>query len=314
MTTDKKVKEVMERADLTIAALTTNGGLLQPEQSQTFIDEVQEQPTMLSQVRVIPMNSPTYHVHKIGFAERILRAARIAGGAQDDGDNARNLRVADRSAPVTRQIELVSKEVMAEVRIPYEVVEDNIERGNFESHVMRLMAERAAQDLEEWAIRGDTGSGDAYLALVDGLVKKATTNVVDNLNAGPNPDMFRDAHLAMPQRYLRNMGSLRHFMTVQDEIRYRSNVSNRATGLGDSALQTTGSLTPYGVAIDRTPFMTPNTALLTFPQNIMFGIHRDIMVETERSIRSREFVIVLSTRVDVQYEDEEAVVKIININ
>ena len=312
--TSKRVQEVIERADITISDLTTNGGLLLPEQSNRFLDEVQEQPTMLQQVRVIRMNSPTMNINKIKFADRIMKAASQTGQAEDDGSNARILPKADRSKVTTRQISLSSKEVMAEVHIPYEVLEDNIERGNFETHVLRLMAERSAQDLEEWMITADTASGDAYLALQDGLLKSATSNVVDNLNAGLTPDTFRDAQLAMPQRYLRNLSAMRNFVTVQDAIRYRSNVAARATGYGDSALQGSGELVAYGVPVQSTPFMTANTALFTFPQNIVFGIHRDILVETEKNIRSREIVIVMSTRVDVVYEDEEAVVKVTNIN
>jgi len=312
--TTKRVQQVLERADITVTDLTNDGGLLLPQQSDQFLDEVQEQPTILSQVRVVRMTSPTARINKIGFDSRIMRAASQTGQAEDDGSNARILAKADRSKVTTRQIELVSKEVMAEVHIPYEVLEDNIERGNFETHVLRLIAERAAQDLEEWIITADTGSGDAYLALQDGLLVSATTNVVDNLNAGLTPDTFRDAQLAMPQRYLRNLANMRNFVTVQDAIRYRSNVAARATGYGDSALQTSQELAAFGAPVQATPFMSANTALFTFPQNIAFGIHRDIMVESERNIRSRELIIVLSTRIDVVYEDEEAVVKITNMN
>lgn len=309
-----RVKEVLHRADMTIGDLTNNGGLLNPTQANKFIDEVQEQPTMLSQVRMIRMPSPTYKIDKIGFASRIMKAALQTGSAEDDGSNPRILPKADRSAVTTRQIELVSKEVMAEVRIPYEVLEDNIERGTLESHIMTLMVQQSAQDLEEWMITADESSGDDYLALTDGLLVLATSNVVDNLSAGPNPDMFRDAQLAMPQRYLRNLAAMRNFLTVQDTIRYRSNVSARATGFGDSALQSAQQINAYGAPVEQTPFMSANTALFTIPQNILFGIHRDILIETEKNIRSREIVIVLSTRVDTQYEDEEAVVKITNIN
>lgn len=312
--TIRRVAQVLERADITISDLTTDGGLLLPEQSDQFLDEIQEQPTMLSQVRVIRMNSHTVKINKIGFASRIMKAANQSGQAEDDGSNARILAKADRSRVTTRQIELISREVMAEVHIPYEVLEDNIERGNFETHVLRLIAERSAQDLEEWIITADKSSGDAYLALQDGLLISATSNVVDNLNAGLTPDTFRDAQLAMPQRYLRNLANMRNFVTVQDAIRYRSNVAARATGFGDSALQSAAQINAFGAPVEPTPFMAANTALFTIPQNILFGIHRDIMVESERNIRSRELIIVLSTRIDVTYEDEQAVVKITNIN
>ncbi len=52
-------------------------------------------------------------------------------------------------------------------------------QGDFKDTIMALMAERVAIDLEELAILGDTGSGDAYLALLDGFLVAATSNIVD---------------------------------------------------------------------------------------------------------------------------------------
>lgn len=59
--------------------------------------------------------------------------------------------------------------------------------------------------------------------------------------------------------------------------------------------------------------MPAATGLFTFPQNILFGIQRDIQVETDKDIRSRELVFVLTARIDVLWDDEDAVVKYTNI-
>jgi len=313
---NKRVKEVLARADIGVGDLLSDGGLLQAEQAERLIDEVEEQPTMINRVRTVRMNSHTLKIDKVGFDSRIMKAAPQGTSpyADDDGTNDRHLAAASRSKVTTRQIELVTKEVMAEIHIPYDVLEDNLERGNFESHVLTLMARRAAQDLEEWIISADDASLDSYLALTNGVMKLATSNVVDNLSAGLSPDTFRDAMLAMPQRYLRMQGQMAHFTTVQDEIRYRSNVAQRATGFGDSALTGASPIFAHGVPVTPTPFMIADQALFTMPENIVFGIQRDILVETEKDIRARALVIVMSTRVDVQVEDEEALVKITNIN
>lgn len=320
MPTRRKVEQVLERADITVTDLLNDGGHLPDEQANAFIDEVEEQPTLLNQVRFVRMNAPTVKIDKIGIDSRIMKAAPQGTQpfAADDGTNSRILAAADRSKVTTRQVELVAKEVMAELHIPYDVLEDNLERGNFETHVMTLMARRASQDLEEWFISADTGNvADDYLALEDGILARltgVTSNVVDNMSAGVNPDMFADAMLAMPQRYLRNLGALKHFVTVQDAIRYRSNVSQRATGYGDSALQGNIPLAAHGVDLVQTPFMAQNTAVFCNPQNLIFGIYRDILVETERLIRARELVIVMSTRVAVSIEDTQGCVKVINVN
>lgn len=310
-------QSLIARADLALADLTANGGLLQPEQSSTFIDLILEQPTVLKQVRQVRMNGPERKIARIGFDSRILRAAIQAGGANDDGSNDRYVRKADRAKPTTSQISLMTKEVIAEVRIPYEALEDNIEGGSLEGHIMRLIAERAAVDLEELCLAGDTASGDAYLALQDGWLKRMTPHVVNNASAGCTPDMFTSGLLAMPQKYLRNLAMLKHFVSVANTIKYRQNVSKRATGFGDSALQQSVPIFAQGVAVEAAPMLAAvgsgNSGILTFPQNLLFGIQRDIRVETDKDIRSREYIIVLTCRVAVQIDDVQATVKYTNI-
>jgi hypothetical protein len=308
--------ELVKRADIALSDLSTNGGLLNPEQANMFIDMVQETPTILNQSRVVTMNAPSMKINRLGFGSRIMAAAPQGASpyADDDGTNDRYLLAADRSSPTTSNILLETVETIAEVHLPYEVLEDNIEGQSFEEHVMRLIAARAAEDFEELALEGDTGHAtDTYLQLLDGLLATATSNVVDNLSAGISPDVFEAGLLAMPQKYLRNRSALRNFIPVAQEIKYRANVAKRATGYGDSALQEGGGLVAYGVPVEGAPLMPAATGLLTYPQNILFGIQRQIQIETEKDIRARSIIIVLTARVDVKWDDQEAVVKYINV-
>lgn len=306
---------VLERTDWAVSDITSNGGLLNPDQANMFIDMVQEQPTILNQARVVRMNASSAKINRLGFGGRIMQAA--PGGtspfAADDGTNDRYLAAALRSAPTTSQITLTSKEIMAEVPLPYEMFEDNIEGAGIEDHLMQLIVAQAAQDLEVWALTADTGSGDAYLALNDGLLKTATTNVSDNGSAGISPDVFETGLLTMPQKYLANLSGLQQIIPVADTIRYRANVAKRATGYGDSALTEDNRLVAYGVPVNAAPLMPASTGLFTYPQNILFGIQRDVRIETMRDIRSRQIVIVLTMRVDCKWDDEAAVVKYTNI-
>lgn len=312
-------QELARRADLVLADLNANGGLLDAEQANTFIDMVMEQPTILRQVRQIRMNAPERKINKIGFASRIMKAAPQGSTPfeQDNGINNRYLAAADRSKPTTSQIQLNTKEVIAEVRLPYEVLEDNIEGQSFESHVMRLIAERAAIDFEEFSLFADTGSGDAYLALQDGWLKRMTSHVVNNASAGVSPDMFQAGLLAMPQKYLRNLAAMKHIVSVANTIKYRGKVAQRATGYGDSMLTQGGPIYAHGVPVEAAPMLaaqgTGNQGIFTHPQNLIFGIQRQLQVETDKDIRSREIIIVLTARVALQIEDEDASVKYTNI-
>lgn len=311
--------ENLARADLAIAQLESNGGLLNPEQSNTFIDMVMDQPTILQQCRIERMSAPEKWINRMGFGSRIMRAARTTGSAKDDGDNDRYMRATDRAAPTTSQIQLTSSEVIAEVRIPYEVLEDNVEGMSMEAHIMRLIAERAALDFEEFALWADTtlSGSDPYLGLQDGWLKRSSVHEYDNLDAGMNPDVAAAALLTLPQKYLRYLPQMRGFISMANTIRYRQQVSERQTGAGDAAMMGTLPLYAHGLRLEGAPMLAADNigakGLVTFPKNLIFGIRRDINVETDKDIRSREYIIVLTARAGLQVDDTSAVVRLVNI-
>lgn len=305
--------QLSRKADLALSNLASDGGLLDAEQNNTFIRKLIDAPTMLREVRTVPMGAPQMKINKIGFGSRILKAATQTGGANDDGTNDRYLTEANRSKPTTSKVELATDEVIAEVRIPYEVIEDNIEKGNLTDTILALIAERAALDLEELLISGDTASGDAYLALQNGILKLATSHVVNNLNAGPSAEMFNTVKKALPTKYRRNLSANRFYFSMDVESDYRLLVANRQTGLGDATLTGAADLPVMGVPLKGVALMPNASGILTVPQNIIFGIQRNVRIEQDRDIRSREVVIVLTARVAIQIEEEDAVVKVTNV-
>lgn len=309
--------DLIRRADLALSDLSSNGGLLLAEQENAFIDMVYEQPTLIAQCRRVPMSASSKKINRFGFASRITHAASQTGGAEDTGANGRYLAAAKRAKPTTGQIELNTKEYISEIRVPYEVLEDNIEGQSMESTLMRHIATQYALDMEEFGLFSDTASGDADLALQDGWLKRFTSNVVDNASAGVSPDLFDSVLLALPQKYLRQQAMLRHYVSPANTIKYRSAVSKRATGYGDAALTQDIQLYAGGVPIERAPMLSADgtgaKGLTTYPQNLLFGIQRGVSIETDKDIRSREIIVVLTTRVAFQVDDQAAGVKILNI-
>ena len=308
--------ELIKKAHLTVADLEANGGKLNPEQSNAFIQKLIEQPTILNVARTVRMTAPQRLIEKIGFGTRIMHAA-TSGTALNAGD---------RAVPTTEKLQLSTKEVIAEVNLPYDVIEDNIERGNIGTGsdgsdtgggivdtIMNLIAQRAAADLEELALLGDTGSGDTYLAQLDGYIKQANVNVVDWQNGLIDRALFKKGVQTIEPKYLRNRASMRHYVSVRNEIEYRDTLADRQTGLGDAQFQGTGRVFANGIPLVTAELMPETNALTTNPQNLIWGVQRDMHFEVDKDIRQRLWILVLTLRIDFLIEEAEAIIKYENI-
>lgn len=305
---------LIKKADIALSDLANDGGLLNPEMTDRFIRTLIDEPTIINRARTVTMNAPTRKINKIGFGSRILRPATSHTA----------LDAADRSKPDLSQIQLDTEEVIAEVQIPYDVLEDNIEGGNINAGmtsgagglhatIVTLMAQRAALDLEELLLLGDTGSGDPYLALLDGYLKRSTSHVVDAGGATIDKSLLKAGVKAMPDKYLRNRAALAHMVSVDNDTEYRDTYASRQTALGDNMLQGTGPVYAWGSQLTSVPLMPNTSGLFCNPLNLIFGIQRRITIEYDKDIRARAFIIVITTRVANQIEEEDAVVKYTNI-
>lgn len=303
-----------QRADLALANLTADGGLLTPEQNDTFIRLLIDQPTILNECRTVTMSRPQMDLNKIQFGQRILRpATQVRSQTTDPYPPERRLTVLQRSKPQTSKISMSTKEVIAEVRINYETLEDNIEGSGLQNTILQLIAQRAALDLEELLISGDTTSGDAYLAQMDGAVKRLNVNVVDSAGAPIDADVFNRSIKALPTRYRRNKSLMRFYPHMDVEQDYRMKLTSRGSPLGDNILTGDQAVGVFGVPMKGVALMPTDKMLFTNPKNIIFGIQRNVRIETDRQIQDREIIIVLTARIAIQVEEPEAAVKVVNI-
>lgn len=308
---------LLMKADLAIADLQANGGYLEDEQAARFVRKLIKSPTILRDARVVEMRSPRRQVNKIQFGSRIMRAANAVGTP---------LSSSDRSSPTTEQVILQTFEVQATVYLGYDVLEDNIERvgslgqhadaggtalsGGLRDTVVDLMAERAALDLEELGLNGDTASADSYLALNDGWLLEVETNgnVSDHGGAKIDRTMFKAGMQVLPDQYHRFQSQMRHYISVDQDIEYRDSLASRATGAGDSFVQGMQNPTPFGVPTSQVQTMPEDKGLFTNPQNLLMGIQRQVLMEFDKKIEERQYVIALTARIDFQVEEAEAAV------
>lgn len=299
-------RQIVEKAMITVSDLVSDGGYLNPEQANKFLRDVQDAPTLLNDVRFVRMNAPKRVIENVGFGSRILKAAPASGTA---------LGSADRSKPTTGKITLTTEEVIAEVRLPYDVLEDNIERNNFEASVMSMIAERVALDLGELMVLGDDTSLDTYLALFDGALQMATSHTAsiagDNSAVGKN--VFKQAILEMPTKYLRNRNAMKFYISPDNETEYRDITADRQTGYGDNTLQGHKPIMVFGVSVKPDIHVPDNKMIFVDPKNLIFGVQRQIMIETDRVITERVIVIVVTLRIAIAVETEDALTVITGI-
>jgi hypothetical protein len=293
-----KQRQLVEKAEVVVQDFMDNGGYLQQEQVDTFLRMVKDQPTILREARRVNMKSHTREVDKIGFTERILRAAPIEGTYLPDDQRAK---------PTTGKVVLNTSKLIAEVHITYESLEDNIERGNLEQVIMQEMAKQTALDLEEFALLGDIASTDLYLKLQNGLIKQATDHIV-SVNGPISKELFSAGVKAMPPKYLRNRGDFRWYVSHANETDYRDSLGNRETAGGDALIEGFRGVYHHGIPVVPAAMVPESTAILTNPVNLIWGVWRDIMVETDRDIRKQVFIIVLSLRAGTVLEEKDAVV------
>lgn len=310
-------KELIKKADLALSDLAT-AGKLNDEQTDRFVRKLMNSPTILRSCRTVTMNAPQRKINKIGFGTRMLRpgvqgTALVANGSGTPG-------ITDRYKPTLEQVLLNTDEVIAEIQLPYDVLEDNIERANvgvplqsgaggLHQTIVDMMAERAALDLEELGLLGDSASGDAYLALTDGWLKRANVNVVNAGGATLSKDVLKAGVKAMPDKYLRDRLQMKQIVSVDNETELRDTYSNRQTGLGDSMLQGLAPLYMHGSQVIGSSTMPSTDGLFTNPLNLIFGLWRNIQIEYDKDIRTRTFIIVLTARVGFQIEESEATVR-----
>ncbi len=304
-------RTILEKADLALADLTAGGGILKPAQAQKFMRLLIKESVLMKLATVIPMASPKQQISKIKFGSRILRP----------GQEATALALADRAKPDLSSVELDAQLFKAEVRLSDEVLEDSIERGELRQTIMEMMAEAISRDMEEVLINGDTVSVDPFLAVMDGVLKQATSNVVDAAGAPISKTLLQSMLKTLPSEHLRDKKAMRFMTSVDADLDYRNTLADRATVAGDRLLESDTPVLHGGVPVQPVPLFPENLGVgndqtvivLCNPKNIHVGIWRQIRLESDRDISEGTLKIVATLRFDVKYAEEPGVAKAINV-
>ena len=301
----------------------TPGGILAPEQARRFIDYVWDATVLAKDGRRVTMRANTMELEKVNVGERVIRAA---AQAQPDFTNA--------GATFTK-VELTTKKIRLDWEVSTEALEDNIEGGALEDHLVRLMTNAFANDIEDLAINGTGTGSNPFLSIMEGFVNKVTDGsdaheaAVTVSNNEWTPNVMQDIILAMPRKYralksnlkfyagtdafqgiVKNNGTLADAIAeaVQGQIP-GSTQANRQAYL-DGAGQTFGDARTtrvLGITVQEVPYYPAGYVDLTFPANRVWGFQRDITVNREYVAKKDTIEYTVFVRFGLQWEELDAV-------
>jgi hypothetical protein len=297
-------RTIIEKADVAVSDLL-DGGKLNPTQSDEFYRMVMDQPTILNEIRTVQMPSDKYNIDKIGFGSRMWRAAPSSGTA---------LASEDRYRPAFDQIQLDVKEILSEFHIPDDVLEDSIEKGTLQQTFMQMAAKRTSVDLQELLVLGDTSSNDPFLALVDGALQLPDHTLDGSSLSAIDKELWKNTQQAMPSKYLTELEAMGFYLSPNNVINYRYTLAGQNADVGYNYYTGRPELNGFGVPVKQVSHMPDTKMLFTYPENIIMGIHRDVRIETDRDIRRRALIVVMTARIDVKMEEPNAAVVVNGLN
>ena len=300
------------------------GGILAPEQARRFIDYVWDATVLAKDGRRVTMRANTMEIEKVNVGERVIRAA--AQGAPDYTN----------IGATFSKVELTTKKIRLDWEVSTEALEDNIEGGALEDHLVRLMTNAFANDIEDLAINGEGSGADAFLSIMPGFVKQTrgtvgnaaheyAATVADN---NYTTSVMQGLLLAMPRKYralksnlkfyagtdafagiVRNNGTLADAISAAFSDRTGSTQANRQEFL-DGTAQTLGNTRTtrvLGVDVLEVPYYPAGYVDLTFPQNRVWGFQRDITVNREYRAKKDTIEYTVFVRFGIQWEELDAV-------
>ena len=301
-----------------------NGGLLNPEQSARFLDYMFDATVIGKVARTVRMKSDTAEIDRMSVGEKLMKLAT-------EGDD-----TAANNAVTFSKISLTTKKLRMDWELSTESLEDNIEGADLEDHIARLMATQAGNDIEDVILNGDASTSDALYKSFDGVVKKAKASgrVVDASGATVSREVFNKALKAMPRKYKQRRGDLRFLAgsnLIQDFL-YANSIGTNQTIPQDIASGVIRGATPglggpagyvapfaFGIPIVEVPMLKEaqdgtysgetgdhGDIHLTFPNNVVIGIKRDVTVYRFFQPRKDSIEYTMYTRVGVQIEQADA--------
>jgi len=296
-------------------------GILRPEQARRFIDYVWDGTVLAKDGRRVTMRANTMELEKVNVGERVIRAA-----SQGIGDYTN-------TGATFSKVELTTKKIRLDWEVSAEALEDNVEGAALEDHLVRLMTNAFANDIEDLAINGDGATGN-FLSIMDGFVNRVKTNgdahefvttVTDN---AWTTEVMQGILLAMPRKYRAIKNNLKFYAgtdafqgIVKNNGTLADAIAEAFAGNGpgternrqaylDGQAQTLGTARTtrvLGIDVQEVPYYPEGYVDMTFPANRVWGFQRDITVNREYVAKKDTIEYTVFVRFGIQWEEEDAI-------
>lgn len=291
-------------------SLFANGGRMNPEQAASFIDYLVEQQITLNRVQTRRMTA-----NQALIEELLVGARKMRGAAENTGPAVVN-------AASTKKRSLSTTEVIWAEDITLTFLEDNIERRGAEQHIARMLATQFGNDMNDLAWNGDTGTANTdpdfdFLKIENGWLKIAAgdagVKVVDAAGAGSAKAVLQKTLKALPVKY-KGRTDLAFFVPVAFAEKYADEVADRVSPLGDQTIiNGLPQLRYFGIPLIPDPALKAAKIELTPVVNKIFGVQRNLTVDSQWQPRKRAVEFTMTARIDFEYANTDAVVLTNNV-
>ena len=266
-------RTIMSKAAIDTSVLS-NGGKMNPEQSRQFITFMKDYSPFLRSVDMITMQS----------TRRVLEYGEVNKRAMRKQKENQNNEATGTFA--TKQRELNAVGVIMPYDITFQLMKENIEGKKANTTLARMFAQQFANDTVDLAFNGDeadtTSADKEFLSINDGWIKicesDAETHKHDSKSL--NGDMIKifDAMLSqMPSKYFQmyrqeDKSQLKIFVSHAENRKYKNQLVERNTALGDSVLINGKNVNYDGFEIVPVGFLPEGYRMLTPYKNLAYGI------------------------------------------
>jgi HK97 family phage major capsid protein len=287
-------------------------GILRPEQARRFIDYVWDATVLAKDGRRVTMRANTMELEKVNVGERVIRAANQADATYVN------------AGATFSKVELTTKKIRLDWEVSAEALEDNIEGAALEDHLVRLMTNAFANDIEDLAINGTGSSGDgAFLGIMEGFVNKTKTEgdsheYVTSVTDW-TPEVLQGIINSLPRKYRALKNGLKFYAgtdtfqsivkshgTLADNI-WTEDYRNAYLAGTDQVLGQARTTRVLGIPVMEVPYYPEDYVDLTFPSNRIWGFQRDITVNREYVPKKDTIEYTVFVRFGIQWEEQDAV-------